>query len=588
MASLPLDSPHWDLSLLYPPDSPALSQDVAKLRELSQSFGRWRAPLASPDFAPARFKELLDELLALEELASKVSGYASLFLAQDNSSQKALSLNATVDDLLADLANDTLFFELWWKNLPAEKSAPYLAVAPEISHYLQKTRSFQPYTLSEKEEKAIKLKDSREQLTTLYETLNSRLSFTLKAPGREERPLSREELSVYFRSPDPQEREAAYREFYRVFEREGPILGLLYQFMARNWRNENLRLRSFSKPISARNLLNDLPDEAVATLLEVAEREVPRVFGRYFDLKAKILGLPKLRRYDLYAPLLGSAGEPRPFAEGLEEVARAFRAFSPLMEELALKVPREKRLSGQILAGKQSGAFCSSFMPRDVPWVLMSYQGRRQDLFTLAHELGHAVHSQLAAPRGLWQFEASLPLAETASTFGEMLLYRNLKKRETDPAARRDLLFHLLDDAYATVGRQAYFALFEEEAHSLAADGATVDEIAEAYFRNLERQFGDHLDLAPEFRWEWVAIPHFYRTPFYVYAYSFGQLLVYSLWKRYEEEGESFVPKLLGILGRGASASPAAILAEAGVGPLDARFWEGGFAALEGFLAELG
>jgi oligoendopeptidase F len=217
----------------------------------------------------------------------------------------------------------------------------------------------------------------------------------------------------------------------------------------------------------------------------------------------------------------------------------------------------------------------------------MTYKGRRQDIFTLAHELGHAAHSQLAAGQGILQYHSALPLAETASTFGEMLLASRFRRETPDKALKRDLMFHLLDGAYATVARQAYFSLFEVDAHRMANEGATTDEISDVYYQNLVSQFGDSIELSPEFSQEWVCIPHFFHTPFYVYAYTFGQLLVYSLYRIYETEGEAFVPRFLKILGKGGGASPVDILKDAGVGPLNDDFWRGGFKVIEGFMDDL-
>jgi Oligoendopeptidase F len=227
-------------------------------------------------------------------------------------------------------------------------------------------------------------------------------------------------------------------------------------------------------------------------------------------------------------------------------------------------------------------------LPADTPWVLMTYNGRRQDLFTMAHELGHGIHSQLAAEHTLFHFHATLPLAETASTFGEMLLADRLMKQSASERERADLLFHLLDDAYATIGRQAFFALFEIQAHEMIENGATVDELAEAYLENLKSQFGDSVEVSDEFRWEWVSIPHIFHTPFYVYAYSFGQLLVYSLWRKYQNEGAAFVPLLTSLLAKGGSDTPENILRHSGLGPLDEEFWQAGFEVIRNMLDELG
>jgi len=218
---------------------------------------------------------------------------------------------------------------------------------------------------------------------------------------------------------------------------------------------------------------------------------------------------------------------------------------------------------------------------------LANYQGQVRDVSTVAHELGHAVHSMLAADHTIFTFGASLPLAETASTFGEMLLTDYLLANESDEDVRRDVLFGQVDDNYATIMRQAYFALFERQAHDLVQQGASVDEISHAYIENLRTQFGDAVDVSDDFLWEWVSIPHIYHTPFYVYAYAFGQLLVLSLYQQYQEEGEAFKPRYLKILSAGGSAAPVSVLDAAGIDVRQAAFWQGGFDVVRGMIERL-
>ncbi|MBI3737940.1 MAG: oligoendopeptidase F, partial [Chloroflexi bacterium] len=210
-----------------------------------------------------------------------------------------------------------------------------------------------------------------------------------------------------------------------------------------------------------------------------------------------------------------------------------------------------------------------------------------RDVAVMAHELGHAIHSMLAAHHTAFTFHSSLPLAETASTFGEMMLTDKLLAEETDESVRRDLLFKQMDDAYATIMRQSYFAMFEKQAHEMVLKNASVDEISAAYFEMLKEQFGDSLELSDEFKWEWVSIPHIYHTPFYVYAYAFGQLLVLSLYQQFKAEGESFKPRYLKILSAGGSEAPAKILSDAGVDIRSAKFWQGGFDVLQKLVSEL-
>ena len=221
------------------------------------------------------------------------------------------------------------------------------------------------------------------------------------------------------------------------------------------------------------------------------------------------------------------------------------------------------------------------------PFVLLNYQGRARDVATMAHELGHAIHAMLASHHSTFTFHSSLPLAETASTFGEMMLTERLLAEESDEDVRRDILFKQVDDAYATIMRQSYFALFEKQAHEMVAKNASVDELSMAYMENLKEQFGDSLEVSDEFKWEWVSIPHIYHTPFYVYAYAFGQLLVLSLYQQFKREGEAFKPKYLKLLSAGGSEAPARILSEAGIDIESAAFWQGGFDVVEGLVKQL-
>jgi len=237
--------------------------------------------------------------------------------------------------------------------------------------------------------------------------------------------------------------------------------------------------------------------------------------------------------------------------------------------------------------GKRDGAFCATVAPDLTPWVLLNYQGRPRDVATMAHELGHAIHSMLAEHHSIFTQHSSLPLAETASTFAEMLLIDRLLAQEEDQSVRQDLLFRQVDDAYATILRQAFFALFERQAHEMVKQDASVDDLSKAYQENLKVQFGGVVEVSAEFGWEWVSIPHIYHVPFYVYAYAFGQLLVLSLYKQYKEEGEAFKPRFIKILAAGGSDAPVRILSEAGIDVYDSGFWQGGFEVILDLIDQL-
>lgn len=576
----------WQLGELFESlESPQVEAVVEALKDDVKAFELRREELN--DALPAEvFRSLLDAYETIVRGAARLQGFAGLRFAADTQDQKAQAFMARIQQLMAELDNRSMFFKLWWKQLAEPAAQRLLTHAGPYRYWLESLRLERPHTLSEAEEKIINLKDVNgvQALNTLYDAITNRYTFHLTVDGQE-KELTRGELTVYVRDPRAEVRAAAYQEQLRVYGQDAPILGQIYQALVRDWRSENVGLRQYKSPIAVRNLRNDIPDTVVDTLLEVC-RENRGVFQRYFDLKARWLGMPQLRRYDVYAPV--EAAEKRyAFDEAVHLVLDSYAQFDARVSGLARRVLDEQHLDSEVRRGKRSGAFCATITPDLTPWVLQSYQERAEDVATLAHELGHAVHSMLAAHHTALTQQASLPLAETASTFGEMLVIDRLLAENPDRAVQRSLLASQMDDAYATIMRQAYFALFEREAHEKIRDGASVDDVSAIYFTTLQEQFGDALDLSDDFRHEWVAIPHIYSTPFYVYAYAFGQLLVLALYQQYRQEGESFKPRYLEILAAGGSDAPAAILERAGIDISDEAFWQGGFDVLEALLQQL-
>ena len=576
----------WSLADMYPSDKgPEIKADFKKIEELTSEFEKFRA-LLKETISDKDFAKIMQVLEQIHKIGGKLGGYAGLWFSGDTQDQGALALMAKTEQLSADLGNRTLFFGLWWKDLPEDAAARLMKNAGDYRYWLEEMRHFKPHTLTEAEEKIINTKNVTgiNALTTLYDSITNRYVFKIEING-ETKELTRGELMVLVRGSDPDLRAKAYQELYRVYGEDGNILGQMYQTVARDWKNEEVSLRHFKSPISARNLANDLPDEVIELLLKVAKKNIG-TFQRFFKLKAKLLGMKKLRRYDVYAPV-AKADKPYPYEKAAKKVLSSFKEFDPRFAKLAERVFAEDHLDGEVRKGKRGGAFCATIMPELTPWVLLNYQGKADDVATMAHELGHAIHSMLAEKHTLFTQHACLPLAETASTFGEMMLVDALLAEETDEAVKRDLLFRQVDDAYATIQRQVFFALFEKEAHQMIADGASVDELCDAYMKNLKAQFGSAVDVADEFKWEWVSIPHIYQVPFYVYAYSFGQLLVLSLYKRFKEEGDSFKPKYIALLAAGGSEAPMKVLADAGVDPRKPEFWQGGFDVLSKLVDEL-
>lgn len=569
----------WSLADLFPSsDSSEMRAALADLEKQVTAFEALR-PTLSADMPVATFLDAVHKIEAFNRLGYRIMGFASLSFSADTQDQAVQTFLAQVRQTLASLENRSIFFNLWWKDLDQAAAERLMAGAGDYRYWLEEMRHFKPHTLSEAEEKIINIKDTTgaHALTNLYDSITNRYTFKLKVDG-EEKEMTRGEMMVYARHHDSALRAAAYQELYKVYSQDGAILGQIYQTLVRDWRNEQVDLRHFHSPIASRNLSNDIPDAVVDTLLEVSEHNAS-VFQRFFRLKARWLGVERLRRYDIYAPV-AQAEKTYPFNDAAGMVFDSFARFDPRLSSLAQRVFDANHLDSEVRRGKRGGAFCSTLGPDLTPWVLVNYQGRPDDVTTLAHELGHAIHSMLAEHHSLFTQFPCLPLAETASTFGEMMLVDRLLEQETDDTVRRDLLFRQVDDSYATIMRQAFFAIFERRAHEMIVQGASVDQLSEAYLENLRSQLGEAVELSNEFRWEWISIPHIYHTPFYVYAYAFGKLLVLSLYQQYKAEGEAFKPRYLKILAAGGSEAPIKVLEDAGIDAYSAAFWQGGFDAI--------
>ena len=576
----------WSLGELYPSfASPELQAAFDNVEEQVMSFEGVRGKL-NPDMDPDQFMEIVRASEETARIINKIYAFTGLSFNSDTQDQIAQTYMARVQQFAAQMQNRILFFSLWWKELDDINAERLMNSAGDYRYYLEEMRHFKPHTLSEAEEKIINIKDvtGAAALNTLYDAITNRYVFKLEVDG-ETKELTRGQLTAYVQGPDADLRAKAYQELYRVYGADGLILGQMYQTLARDWYNENVDLRKFASPISARNLQNDIPDEAVKALLEVARKNA-KIFQRYFKLKARQLGVNKLRRYDIYAPIANS-DKKFEYDAATKMVFDSFRSFDPQLADMAQRVFDQNHVDSEVRKGKRDGAFCWSVLPDMTPYVLLNYQGRARDVATMAHELGHAIHAMLASHHNTFTFHSSLPLAETASTFGEMMLTEKLLAEEKDESVRRDILFKQIDDAYATIIRQSYFALFEKQAHDMVQKNASVNDLSAAYMENLKEQFGDSVELSDEFQWEWVSIPHIYHTPFYVYAYAFGQLLVFSLYQQFKAEGDAFKPKYLKILSAGGSEAPAKILADAGIDVRSAKFWQGGFDVLDKLVSEL-
>ncbi len=568
----------WDLSELVRDDAgPGFEEQVSRIRKKAKSFGRLKDGLA-PEISSAEFGRILRRLERITEEINLVAGYASLQYAADTQSDQATSLVTRMTKLGADISNQVLFFDLWWKRSVDEGNAVRLMQdVGDLAGYLRHQRLVSAYTLSEPEEKLINILDATgaSALVKIYDKITNAFEYHVMVGGRR-RKMAREELAGLVRSANPKTRQAAYAALFERFEEDKGVLGEIYQNIVLNWRDEGIQLRGYRTPVSVRNIANDVDDKTVDSLLRVCEKNAP-IFREFFVQKAKMLDLARLRRYDLYAPITARARERSySYDHSIRLVLESLGRFSPVMSGFAKKVLDQNHVDSSLRPGKRDGAFCSTLSPRVTPFVLVNFTGKLRDVFTLAHELGHAIHSQAAAGRSILVQSASLPLAETASTFSELLLYDSLVEKIPEEEGRF-MLAEKIGDLYATIMRQSFFTLFEADAHKQIAASTTVAELSKTYLRNLQKQFGSSVEISDDFALEWSCIPHFYHAPFYCYAYSFGNLLALSLFQRYKKEGADFVPSYLEILSAGGSQKTESLLLQHDMDISSARFWQDGF-----------
>ena len=559
----------WDITdLVKDPSSEEFSRFLRSIEEQVMQFEQSRE-LLRQEISLEEFEGLIHMLESISEKVSIASGHAYLSYYADTSSNEASALVIKMEKLASEISNRMLFFDLWFKKQINHENANRLinAIPKAYQEHLLHKRLVAKYSLSEPEEKIISTLEVTGigALIKIYDKMTSGFEFTMKVRhGRktiEKKFDNKEKLVSLVRSPDSNRREAAYKSLLQVYKKNSGVLGEIYQNIIMQWRDEAVLMRGYRSPISVRNIANNLDDATVQALLAACRNNVD-IFHDYFIEKAKMLGMKKLHRYHLYAPISNKASDSKKFtyARAVESVLDSFGDFDPQFRRLAERVFDEHHIDSEIRKAKRGGAFCYTVTPRLTPYVLLNFDGLTRDVSTLAHEFGHAIHSMVASDMPLMVFHAPLPLAETASVFAEMLLNEKLAEKMSKKE-RRILLAEQIDNLYATIVRQAYFTLFEIDAHkAIGEDNATIDVVAKIYMDNLKEQFGNSMTISPDFEWECVYIPHFYHTPFYTYAYSFGNLLVLSLYKQYKLEGRSsFVPKYFKILSAGGSISTSRI-----------------------------
>ena len=575
----------WDLSeLLKDPIKDEFNRSLSHINAKVANFEEKKSVLGK-DISTNDFMNLIKNSEDIAESLSYVTGYAHLKYAEDTSSNDIGALVTKANIFSSEVSNKLLFFDLWFKKLLDEQNADRLIKdSPDVyKDYLHHERSMSKYTLNESEEKIINVLDVTgiSALIKIYDRMTNGFEFEyIEERGtRKIRKTitNKEKLVSLVRSSRPSERVAAYKSLLSTYKKNSGVLGEIYINRILNWNNEYILLRGFPSPISVRNLANNISDETIMALLNVC-RSNSKVFHQYFKEKAKILRVKKLERYHLYAPLKSQEQKKIAFGEALRMVLDAFGDFHPEFKAIVQDLVTKKHIHSKLQNNKQGGAFCSTISPKVAPFVLLNFDGTLRDISTMAHEFGHAIHSVLAADKPISVQHPSLPLAETASVFGEMILNDRLldKVKKND---KKIMLAEQIDDFYATIMRQAYFTLFEISVHErIGKNSATnIDELSEIYMDNLREQFGNSLKLSDDFKYEWLYIPHFYHSPFYCYAYSFGNLLVMSLYQQFKNEGKEFIPKYIRILSAGGSKKPEDLLLNEGIDISKEDFWQRGF-----------
>jgi oligoendopeptidase F len=578
----------WDLSDLYAgPDDPCLEGDLLGALEAARSFAeRHRGRVAGLD--AAGLAAALDELEALEEPAHRAAAYAQLLFAADTATPRHGALLQRVQERASEIRNALVFFELEWVAIDDARAAALLA-EPALArrrHLLETMRRYRPHLLSEPEEKLLEEMantGARAWMRLFDETLSS-LRFRFDGPEGSEEKTEEELLSLLY-EPDRELRRLAADALTRGLRDHARLFTFVFNILVQDKASRD-RLRRYPDPAAERHLANEIEPETVAALLQACEARYDLV-QRYYRLKRSLLGLEELFDYDRYAPI-GAAEGRRSWDAARGVVLEAYGDFAPELAAIADRFFERRWIDAELRPGKRGGAFSASTVPSAHPYVLLNYTGNLRDVMTLAHELGHGVHQYLARDRGLFQQDTPLTTAETASVFGEMLVFRRLLREERDPAVRLGLLCGKLEDAFATVFRQVAMTRFEETLHAgRRGEGELPPERINALWMEANRpMFGDAVTLRDDYAWWWLYIPHFVHSPFYCYAYAFGELLVLALVRRYDEEGASFAPRYLEMLAAGGSESPREVVARTGLDIADPGFWARGLSLLEELLAQ--
>jgi len=569
----------WDLAPLVAGGGPAgvdrlLDEATARAQAFATSYAGRVGTLDAVELEAA-----MRELGAINELVGRAASYASLRFATDTADPVRGALLARMQERSTAIETQLLFFELEWAAVSDQRAEELLA-APGLGfcrHHLRSTRRYRPHLLSEPEEKILAEKSIAS--ATAWARLFGELVAALRVD------LDGDELTLdmalsHLQAPERDVRRAAAGAVSATLEPGLRTRAFIYNTLAQDKSVED-RLRSYPHWLAARNLANEASDESVQALIEAVRRrfDIPQ---RWYVLKARLLGVEQLYDYDRGAPLPGEE-VTFSFAQARDLVLDTYDAFSPQAGRVVQRFFDESWVDAPVRPHKRGGAFCAYTVPGVHPYVLLNFTARRRDVLTMAHELGHGLHAALARPQGIFHQSTPLTLAETASVFGEALVFGRLLDAAESDEARLSLLAERIDGAIATVFRQMAMNRFEHLVHTRRR---TEGELAPEQFGELWTQtqrelFGDSVQMTDGYRLWWSYIPHLISTPGYVYAYAYGQLLALSAHSRYRQEGESFVPHYLELLAAGGSLSPEGLGEMVGIDLADPGFWDAGLALVE-------
>ncbi len=578
--------PEWNLADLYAaPDAPEFAADMKKGEAEAKAFAaKYKGKLA--ELGGAALAAALKEYEALSDLLGRTGSYAQLYYVGDTTDPKRGQFYGNVSAKMTEISSDLLFFELELNRIDDAALEKAMAV-PALGHYrswIENLRKEKPYQLDDKLEELFleKSQTGYAAWNRLFDETMAELKFTVD--GEE---LSLEPALNLMQHPDEAKRKAGADALAATFKKNLRLFTLITNTLAKD-KDIADKWRGFKDIADARHLSNRVEPEVVAALVEAVHKAYPKLSHRYYAMKAKWLGKDKLMHWDRNAPLPLEDTREIPWPDAQRMVLDAYAGFAPQMADIARTFFERNWIDAPVRPGKSPGAFAHPTVPSAHPYVLLNYLGKTRDVMTLAHELGHGVHQVLAAEQGALMASTPLTLAETASVFGEMLTFQALLKQTTDPAKRKILLASKVEDMINTVVRQIAFYTFERNLHTARKEGElTPDQISEIWLSVQTESLGPAIQIGEGYETYWAYIPHFIHSPFYVYAYAFGDCLVNSLYARYQESDKGFQEKYFTMLKAGGTKHHSELLKPFGLDAADPNFWLKGLSVISGFIDEL-